>query len=67
MATLLEQRTLVPIGQIKSFGEFGPKYEVLELRRLLSDSDWMVGIRLVETGEEIEYRYSHMMKDPEAR
>jgi len=67
MATLLEDRPVVQTGKIKSFGAFGPKYEVLEPTRVLADGDWMIGIRLVETGEVTEYRFSHLLNDPEAR
>lgn len=54
-------------GKIKSFGVFGPKYEVGYLLRQLADGDWMVRIKLVESGEETEYLYSHLVNDPEAR
>lgn len=57
----------VPVGQIKSFGAFGPKYEVGELLRALDDGDWMVEVTLVETGEKAEYRLTHVNDDPEAR
>ena len=56
----------VPLGKIKSFGELGPKYEVGKPIRPLEDGDWMIQIKLVETGEETEYRHSHLLVDPEA-
>lgn len=58
---------LVPIGRIKSFGAFGPKYEVGQPIRRLNDGDWMVNIRMVETGEQAEYRYTRLLNDPDAR
>lgn len=57
----------VPVGKIKSFGVFGPKYEVGQPLRQLDDGDWMVEIVLVETGEKAEYRLTHVNDDPEAR
>lgn len=57
----------VPVGKIKSFGAFGPKYEVREALRALDDGDWMVEVMLVETGEKAEYRLTHVNDDPEAR
>lgn len=33
----------VPVGKIKSFGPFGPKYEVGHALRQLDDGDWMIG------------------------
>jgi hypothetical protein len=57
----------IQIGKIKTFGPFGPKYEVCHTIRQLDDGDWMVKIKMVETGEEAEYRYSHLANDPDAR
>lgn len=57
----------VPVGKIKSFGPFGPKYEVGKPIRQLDDGDWMVEVTMVETGEKAEYRLTHLTDDPEAR
>lgn len=57
---------LVPVGQIKSFGPFGLKYEVGQALRQLSDGDWMIEVKIVETGEMTEYRWTRMSEDPEA-
>ena len=57
----------VPLGQIKSFGPVGPKYEVGPLLRPLRDGDWMVEVTLVETGEKAEYRLSRLNDDPDGR
>lgn len=57
----------IPVGKIKSFGPFGPKYEVGSALRHLNDGDWMIEITLVETGEKTEYRLSRLTEDPEAR
>ena len=57
----------VPSGKIKSFGPFGPKYEVGPVLRRLEDGDWMVQITLVETGERTEYRLTRLTEDPEAQ
>ncbi len=56
----------VPVGIIKSFGPFGPKYEVGEPVEQLEDGDWLVEIVLVETGEKTVYRRTHILDDPEA-
>jgi hypothetical protein len=56
----------VPVGKIKSFGPFGPKYEVGRAIRQLDDGDWLVEVTLVETGEKAEYRLTHLNDDPEA-
>ena len=57
----------VPTGCIKSFGPFGPKYEVGQPLRQLEDGDWAVEVTMVETGEKAEYRLTHLLEDPEAR
>ena len=57
----------VPLGKIKSFGAFSPKYEVGPLLRQLADGDWMVQVKIVETGEVAEYRWTHLLDDPEGR
>jgi len=57
----------VPFGKIKCFGSFGAKYEVGRPLRALDNGDWMVAIKLVETGEEVEYCFTHIQDDPEAR
>jgi hypothetical protein len=57
----------IPVGKIKSFGPFGPKYEVGPAVRQLEDGDWLVEVTMVETGEKAEYRFTHLAEDPEAR
>lgn len=57
----------VPVGKIKSFGPFGPKYEVGYPLRQLDDGDWMIEVTIVESGEKTEYRRTHLLDDPEAR
>ncbi len=65
MDAIIEAPT-VPVGKIKSFGPFGPKYEVGHARRQLDDGDWMVEITMVESGETAEYSLKHLIDDPEA-
>lgn len=57
----------VPVGRIKSFGHFGPKYEVGQATRQLEDGDWMIAVILVETNERTEYRWTRLVNDPDAR
>ncbi len=66
MAAVVESKPVVPVGRIKNFGPFGPKYEVREPIRPIGDGDWLIAIRLVETGELTEYRLSRLLQDPEA-
>jgi hypothetical protein len=57
----------IPVGRIMSFGAFGPKYEVGHALRQLEDGDWLVEVKMVETGETAEYRMTRIFDDPEAR
>jgi len=60
------EKPAVPVGKIKSFGPFGPKYEVGTPLRQLEDGDWMVEVTMIETGEKTEYRWTHLNDDPDA-
>ena len=57
----------VPTGKIKSFGSFGPKYEVGSPVKQLEDGDWLIQITLVDSGELAEYRLSHLLDDPDGQ
>jgi hypothetical protein len=57
---------ILPVGRIKQFGPLGPKYEIRSGARQSSSGQWVVPIRLVETGEQVEYDYSHLLQDPDA-
>ena len=67
MQATLSAPPAIPVGKIKSFGAFGPKYEVGKALRQLPDGDWMVQIKMVDSGELTEYRYTHLLDDPEGR
>jgi hypothetical protein len=54
------------IGAFKTFGAFGPAYEVIAPIQPLADGDWLVHIRMLETGEDAEYRYTRILDDPKA-
>ena len=66
MSTIAHDVPKINIGQIKTFGDLGPKYEIRRLLSPMENGDWLVEIVLVETGEVTEYRYSRMINDPEA-
>jgi hypothetical protein len=57
----------IPVGKIKSFGALGSKYEVGPALRQLDNGEWMIEVKMIETGETSEYRMTRMMNDPEAR
>jgi hypothetical protein len=57
---------IVPVGKIKTFGACGPTYEVMGTGRSSGAGEWLVPIRVIESGEQLEYRYSRFLLDPEA-
>jgi hypothetical protein len=62
----LTQPASIPVGAIKSFGPYGPEYEVLGQAQPEHGKN-MVRIVLVRTNEEVTYEYDAMMQDPEAK
>lgn len=56
----------VRVGQVKTFGTEGPKYEITGKGHSSEAGEWFVPIRVVESGEELEYPYSHLALDPDA-
>jgi len=52
------------VVRYRRFGPEGPVYEILGISRRLSDGDVMLRVRLVETGEELDYRQSRALNDP---
>jgi hypothetical protein len=51
------------VGVIKSFGQYGPMYEVLGPASR-GDRGEMVAIRVVIGGEELDYPLADMLADP---
>lgn len=67
MGTVINlNQPVIPVGKIKTFGSFGAKYEVGKPLCQLEDGDWLVQIKLVETGETAEYSLVRLTNDPEA-
>lgn len=56
----------VLLGTFKTFGAYGPAYQIIAPVRQLADGDWLMRVRLLETSEEVEYRYTHVLDDPKA-
>ncbi len=67
MASSLSIKPSVSTGQINSLGPLGPRYEVGALLRSLEDGDWLVSVRLIETGGDTEHRFSRILRDPKAK
>jgi hypothetical protein len=56
----------LPIGKIKTFGKYGPYYEITGIGHQGEDGEWMIPIRVVASGEELDYRYTRLALDPDA-
>ena len=46
MQTIINESS-VPVGRIKSFGPFGPKYEVGQVLRPSENGDWMIEVTMM--------------------
>ncbi len=66
MTTMPKATPILPVGKIKTFGANGPYYQIAGSGHQTEDGEWMVPIRVVESGEELDYRYSRLALDPDA-
>jgi hypothetical protein len=61
---IIEPQTLV--GTWRRFGPVGPVYEIISTGRE-TNSDQIMRVRLVETGEEADYPLTSIIDDPRER
>lgn len=54
------------LGTYRSFGPVGPAYQIINPIRQLDDGDWLLSVQVLETGEEVQYRYTQALEDPKA-
>ena len=55
------------VGTWRRFGAVGPVYEIISAGTELPDGDRLMRIRVVETGEEVDYRLAEILDDPRER
>ena len=55
------------VGTWRRFGPVGPVYEIVEAGRRLPDGDRMMRVRVIESGEEVDYRLADILDDPRER
>jgi hypothetical protein len=55
------------IGTWRRFGIVGPVYEIIGQDKALENGDWMMRVRVLETGEEVCYRLRDILDDPKER
>jgi hypothetical protein len=52
------------VGTWRRFGPVGPVYEIIAAGRELPGGDTMMRVRVVESGEEVDYRFTDILDDP---
>lgn len=52
------------VGTWRRFGMVGPVYEIIAAGNELPGGDRVMRIRVVETGEELDYRFTEILDDP---
>ncbi|MBV9758755.1 MAG: DUF5397 family protein [Alphaproteobacteria bacterium] len=62
---MLQPQTLV--GTWRRFGPVGPVYQIIATGDELPDGDRNMRVRVVETGEEVDYRLTDILADPRER
>ena len=55
------------VGTWRRFGAVGPVYEIIGTGGELPGGDQVMRIRVVETGEELDYRLAEILDDPRER
>jgi hypothetical protein len=52
------------VGGFRRFGIEGAVYEIVSVGPGADDGDVFLNIRVVETGETLNYRFTHILNDP---
>ena len=55
------------VGTWRRFGAVGPVYEIIRAGEKLPDGDCLMRVRVVESGEEVDYRLTDILDDPKER
>jgi hypothetical protein len=65
MATLpIQDPALDVIGSIRTFGPYGPMYEVTGMAPPNEDGEPMVSLLVIESGETLDYELEAVLEDP---
>lgn len=54
-------------GTWRRFGPVGPVYEIIAAGEPLPGDDRVMRVRVVESGEEVDYRLADILDDPKER
>ena len=52
------------VGTWRRFGAVGPVYEIIATGQELPGGDRLMRVRVVESGEELDYRLAEILDDP---
>jgi len=55
------------VGTWRRFGTLGPVYEIIDAGREMPNGDQMMRVRVIETGEEVDYKFTDILDDPRER
>ena len=55
------------VGTWRRFGSLGPLYEIIHAGKTLADGDRVMRVRVVESGEEVDYNLTSILDDPRER
>ena len=55
------------VGTWRRFGQVGPFYEIIKSGSELPDGDRLMRVRVVENGEELDYKLFEILDDPRER
>ncbi len=55
------------VGTWRRFGAVGPVYEIIGAGVELPNGDRMMRVRVIESGEEVDYRFTDILDDPRER
>ena len=55
------------VGTWRRFGQVGPVYEIIHSGSELPDGDRLMRVRIVESGEEVDYKLFDILDDPRER
>ncbi|MBA4171422.1 MAG: hypothetical protein C0511_01890 [Hyphomicrobium sp.] len=62
-----ETDVIASFGRWRRFGVHGPVYEILDNTARPSDRGPVVRVRVVQSGEELDYRLECLIGDPQER
>lgn len=55
------------VGTWRRFGSAGPVYEIIGVAREAPDGERVMRIRVIESGEEADYKMTDILDDPRER